>query len=221
MIASILAKGTERAVSIGMRRLTAPAVTVMSLALAAPVAAADRRDLTGERILADFARCAVRGAPDDARALLGTVPGDAAERQLIGKFARKRLRCLNMGRRHGPVRFRFDGQAMRGAIAERLYLDLNRTFRPVAAAVTFDDVAGPTGYAVVRCAVARSPDAADALVRAARLSPEETAAGAALAPALNACARGMGRLDISGTALHGWAAEALYKLRSSNASKVL
>jgi hypothetical protein len=199
------------------------AISLAFVAAAAPVAALERPDLRGEKIMADFARCAVRGAPDEARALLRTSPGTASEGRLLDAFTRKRLRCMNFGPIVGPMQLKLNARAVRGAVAKRLYLDLKETPSAVAAGASLsDDTAiGPPEYVVVRCAVSRNLEAADRLVRAARLSTEEAAAAQALAPALNDCARGRGQLDITGTAIHGWVAEALYKLRRSGAAEVL
>ncbi|MEA3008449.1 MAG: hypothetical protein QOJ91_141 [Sphingomonadales bacterium] len=183
------------------------------LGLALPATAVARPDLRGEKIVADFARCAVRGAPDEARALLEAAPGTATEGKALDAFTRKRLGCMNFGPAMGPMQLKLNARAIRGAVAERLYLDLDGTHSPAAFRSGPDDEAAsePVEYSVVRCAVSRNSEAADRLVRASRLSKEEAAATRALAPALTACARGRGRLDISGTAIHGWAAEALYK----------
>lgn len=190
------------------------------LGLAVPATAAGRPDLRGEKIVADFARCAVRGAPDEARALLETTPGTAAEGRSLDAFTRKRLGCMNFGPALGPLQLKLNARAIRGAVAKRLYLDLDASRAPAAYRAGLDDKAAlePVEYSVVRCAVSRYPEAADRLVRASRLSREEAAATRALAPALNVCARGRGRLDISGTAIHGWAAEALYKQSRGDAA---
>jgi hypothetical protein len=190
------------------------------LTLAVPGMAAERPDLRGEKIVADFARCAVRGAPDEARALLETAPGTAAEGKLLDAFTWKRLRCMNFGQAVGPLQLKLNARAIRGAVAKRLYLDLGRTHSPIPLGASLDDDAAvePAEYAVVRCAVSRNFEVADRLVRSSRLSSEEAAATRALAPALNVCARGRGRLDISGSAIHGWAAEALYKQSRGDAA---
>jgi hypothetical protein len=179
-------------------------------------------DLEGEKILARFARCAVRGAPDDARALIETAPGSAAELRLLERFIGNRAGCMKLRPHVGSLQFQVRGGAMRGAIATQLYLDLKE--ERVAAgggdSPTGVDPAVPAAYAVVRCAVSEDPAAADRLVRASRLSAEEAQAASTLAPLLNRCGRGRGRIDLSGTALHGWAAEALYKLRLGGSAKV-
>jgi hypothetical protein len=197
---------------------------VASLALLAGAAAWQppvKPDLEGEKILARFARCAVRGAPNDARALIDTAPGSPAELRLFEKFLGNRLGCMRLGPVVGSLRFEVSHDAMRGAIATRLYLDMKEE-PPAGPGVDSSGAedAAPVGYAVVRCAVSEDPAAADRLVRAPRLSALEAEAARTLAPLLNRCGRGRGRIDLSGTAIHGWAAEALYKLRRSGAMKV-
>ena len=200
-------------------------VDVAALALLAGAAAWQppaKPDLEGEKILARFARCAVRGAPKDARALIDTAPGSPAELRLIEKFLGKRLGCMELRPFLGSLQFAVRHESMRGAIATRLYLDMKEepaSASPGAGRPGADEGA-PAGYAVVRCAVSEDPAAADRLVRASRLSAEEAEAVRTLAPLLNRCGRGRGRIDLSGTAIHGWAAEALYKLRRNGAAKV-
>lgn len=200
-------------------------LNVAALALLAGAAAWQppaKPDLEGEKILARFARCAVRGAPDDARALIDTAPGSTAELRLFEKFIGNRAGCMKLRPFVGSLQFEVKREPMRGAIATQLYLDMKEEHvaggpgpaRPGA------DAAAPVGYAVVRCAVSEDPAAADRLVRASRLSAQEAEAVRTLAPLLNRCGRGRGRIDLSGTAIHGWAAEALYKLRRSGATKV-
>ena len=197
--------------------------TPVALALLVTSASAQetrKPNLEGEKILARFARCAVRGAPADARALLETTPHSTAESALIQRFMGKRLGCMKIGVMPG-TRFVARGETVRGAIAKQLYLDSAGDWTPGApSTVTTDVTESPDAYSVVRCATQMNPVAADRLVRAERLSVQEAAAARALASALNRCRGGRGKLDISGTAIHGWAAEALYKLRRSDAPKV-
>lgn len=185
-----------------------------ALALLATVASGQGTpapDLRVERVVARFARCAARGDPVAARALLNTERGSAAERKLLFKFMGNRQGCgkYAIWARSGWVVMR--GERIRGAVARQLYLDAPGipAARPDVAPVA----AGGDGFAVVRCAVSLNPAAADSLVRAERLSLQEAAATKALAPHLNQCRNGGGTLNISGTSIHLWAAEALYQLR--------
>ena len=212
----------------------------LALCQAAPLSA-KKPDDAGEKILAGFAECASRAAPGKTQAVMDSVPDSDDERRQLDLLVKQQAKCVKFGpslkqqqlasevnlgvislsqavsQFQEPQRqIVFPIRALRGAIAQQLYLDLPK---PEAALLPTSEKLGdqgaviPVGYAVVRCAVARDPRSADRLVRSSRFSSGEAEAGRAFAPALNACARGKGKVDISGTAIHGWAAEALYKQR--------
>lgn len=217
-----------------------PLVGLM-LCLAAPLWAGERSDLEGEKILADFAQCLVRAAPRDAQMLIDSTPDSEGEKSQFDILFRKHGGCLNFGpsiqdrqlaaevslgrtslsqalsqSSRERRQMNFPGRALRGAIAQRLYLGMPASKFSASALpgrVDDHDALLPVGYRVVLCATAQDPVSADRLVRSKRLSQEEADASHVFAPALNNCARGKGRVDISGTAIHGWAAEALYKQR--------
>ncbi|MEP9360690.1 hypothetical protein [Sphingomonas sp. KR3-1] len=214
----------------------------LALCCATPALAQKKPNLDGEKILADFARCAMRAAPRETLMVLDTAPDGDGERSQIELLLRKQGKCVNFGASlegrqlaaqvslgqtsltqavselSGTQRqMTFPYRAVRGAIAERAYLDT--AGRPLMRSTFTASDTEPAGYAVVRCAVAQDPASADRLVRAKRLSSTEREAARALSPALNGCARGKGRVDISGTAIHGWAAEALYKQGRPDATK--
>ena len=216
------------------------------LCLTPALSAQKKVSLEGENALADFAQCAVRAAPRQTSAVISTVPGSTAESAQIEALLKGQSQCLalrpsllddelaaqvSLGQ-ITPVqaasqagnrlrRMKFSSQALRGAIATRLYLNSAKARSLVAVPGLTDagDALLPAGYRVVRCAATRDPVSADRLVRSKRLSTAEAEAGRAFAPALNGCARGMGKLDISGTAIHGWAAEALYKMGRPDATE--
>ncbi|HEX6376050.1 MAG TPA: hypothetical protein VFZ91_10060 [Allosphingosinicella sp.] len=168
-----------------------------------------------DRMLNDFARCMVRGQPKQAHALLMMSPTAPESADRLISWVAQRSGCLRV---RGNLRMR--PPVMRGAIAERLYLE---TFaRPPGLGQL------PTGvqpssedfrlvpYEVVQCAAGRDPVAADRLVRSRRRSPEEVEAVNRLKPALNACARPGVRLELNRTMIRSLTAEGLYKLRSAN-----
>ncbi|HEX7694310.1 MAG TPA: hypothetical protein VF409_07455 [Sphingomonas sp.] len=228
-----------------MKYVALPAMGM--LCVAAPALAQKKVDLSGERVLADFARCAERAAPRQTRMVMDTRPDSADEKSQIDLLLQKQSNCMQLGpslldqalaaqvslgqltpaqamtqAMNSQTQMMFTRRALRGALAERLYLNSVKATAPIlplTAPVDGSDADLPVGYAVVRCAVARDPVSADRLVRSKRLSSDEASAGRALAPALNACARGKGRIDMSGTAIHGWAAEALYKQRRPGAAE--
>jgi hypothetical protein len=213
----------------------------MMLCFPAGSLAAKKPSLDGEKVLADFARCAVREAPQQARRVIESMPESADEQTQIGLLFQKHSKCMSLGSSIQSAglaasvnlgqtslgaaaaqmasdrrQMIFSRRALRGAIATRLYLASDETSGIISQKFVLLDQADhllPVGYVVVRCAVDREPLAGDRLVRAKRMSVAESDAGRTLAPALNACARGKGKVDISGTAIHGWAAEALYKRR--------
>lgn len=213
--------------------------------LAAPAMAQAKPNLGGEQVLADFAHCAARTAPRATRAVLDTAPDTADEQNQIDLLIQNNVKCLNLGssvQAQGLAasvslgqttltsamdqlsnqrrQMSFSRRAVRGAIAAQLYLDAVKTPSLAPAASSSLDDRGTmmsVGYAVVRCAVSRDPVSADRLVRSKRLSSAEADAARALSPALNACARGKGKVDLSGTALRGWAAEALFALQTIGA----
>ena len=219
----------------------------MMLCSATSVLAQKKSNLDGEKILADFARCTVRATPRETAKLLDTLPESESERLQVGWLLQKHGRCLKFGpsiqdrqlaaelslgrttlesafrQSSGQLKhMRFPSRALRGAIAERLYLE-TRDAQPLAMSIS-DPIVDrgsllPVGYAVVRCAAEKDTVSADRLVRAPRLSLAEASAARDFGPALQMCARGKQHVDISGTAIHGWAAEALYKMRRPVAMK--
>jgi hypothetical protein len=216
------------------------ALTMLAMAgtAASPCVAQTKPDLEGEQLVMRFARCIVREAPQEAVSLLETAPSSVTEGQQAKSMLMRHVDCLDLppslknqglaaAARLGEISLSaafaaasidrrvvtFSDRAFRGAIAERLYLSRAKPARLVGSNITEasgSDASMPVGYLVVRCAAGRDPADADRLVRSKRLSPEETNAAKALAPMLQECDRGRGRVDISGTAIHGWMAEALY-----------
>ena len=216
------------------RAFVLPVAAFLCLATT-PALAQKKPNLDGENVLTKFAQCVVRAVPRQSGMLIDTAPGSEEERAQILLLLQKQRECFKMepsiaGQALGAQvnlgllrpaqvvseqrQMKFPSSAFRGAIAAQLYLGLVNMKSPISTLSAPSDNldAGlPVGYAVVRCAVARDPISADRLVRSKRLSAVEADAGRAFAPALNGCAQGRGRVDISGTMIHGWAAEALYK----------
>ncbi len=174
-----------------------------------------RAGADSDRRLGGIARGMVRGQPKQAHAILMMSPTAAeSERRLLSWMA-QRSRCLKS---RGALRMR--PPVMRGAIAERLYLE---TFAapPVAGpmpapAVSLSGDPLLVPYEVTQCAAARDPVAADMLVRSKRRSAEEVAAVDRLKPALNACARPGVRLDLNRTMIRSLMAEGIYKVRAGS-----
>ncbi len=193
------------------------AIVGIAILTSAQGAGAKSVDLSGEKIVENFARCAVRGARDDARGLMNVVPFSATERHLMEKFLGKRMGCWTLKKRLFPTSMKVSGNVLRGAIAKQLYLDETAPMQ-AGEQLAKSELEGNdprVEYRVVQCAVSVAPVPADRIVRAKRLSSEEALAANDLKPALNRCAKNTDKLELSGTAIHGLAAEALYKMRYS------
>jgi hypothetical protein len=165
----------------------------------------------GERAMRDIALCMAKHHREAAIKLLDTDP--ASETAVRSMLTMASQDCGNTM----PVAFKVDGDVLRGAVAEQLYLRSFPTPPADLHAAPVGPVTAPgdprrARYDVGACVAARAPLAVDAMLRAGRRTPEERAAGTALAPALNACART--HVDFTGGQLHGALAEALFKLRS-------
>ena len=187
-----------------------------------PVGGGDHatKDVTsaGERSLYDMASCMAKRHPANVAALLSSDPASVdSERQIVRLFYHY-SQCGN----RTFVRFSVKRDVMRGILAEQLYLraypappaQLGTTNAPLAPS-SGDPIT--VRYAVGACAAARDPGDADAVVRAARRSPEESDASRRLAATLNACASG--HVDFSGAQLHGVLAEALFKMHRAAAQE--
>jgi hypothetical protein len=175
----------------------------------APVDSAEAK-----RWMQRFAQCVVAGDPTGARQLLATSPGSADERDRLVRIAQQRANCLH----HGKLRMQ--GNWMRGAIAEQLYL---RAYpKPIKAPATPDapltaraDAQKWPYQAYADCIVARNAPAADAMLRAEPGSAAEKSALQQTMPTLSSCLAGGkdSKLAIDRTMLRGYLAESLYAQR--------
>ena len=175
----------------------------------APVDSAEAK-----RWMQRFAQCVVAGDPTGARQLLATSPGSADERDRLVRIAQQRANCLH----HGKLRMQ--GNWMRGAIAEQLYL---RAYpKPIEAPATPDapltaraDAQKWPYQAYADCIVARNAPAADAMLRAEPGSAAEKSALQQTMPTLSSCLAGGkdSKLAIDRTMLRGYLAESLYAQR--------
>ena len=170
-------------------------------------------DEYAESALRNMASCVAKRHRDAAIQVLGNDPTDPNAAVPLVKLLN--ANCGNLM----PVSFHIKGEVLRGAVAEQLYLQTYKVppadLRPEPLATATMGEAAQARYAVAACVAARAPLAADAMLRAGRRTSQERAAGAVLAPALNACART--HVDFTGGQLHGALAEALFKLRASGA----
>lgn len=164
-----------------------------------------------ERSMARFARCAVRADPERITALLATPAGSAAENRILTYLARRYANCLI-----GDTDMASSSVLMRGAIAERVYLDRfpEPLVAPRPSASPFvRNPAVTAHFEVARCAAMRDPASADRLVRAPFRSPDEAAALQSLMPVLGACVASGSAFQFDRVLLHGALAEALLKMQ--------
>jgi hypothetical protein len=194
-----------------MMRSALVAIALGALTFALPVAAQE-----AEKPIDQFARCTVGADAAAARAFLATAPGSPESKNAAKRLADKKGACGAEIKRPGEPE-------LRGAIAERLYLDTYAT--PPAALIgepaPFQGSGDATQvmYDVTRCAVTRDPVAADMLVRAGPGTPEEKAALALVVPAVGRCTPQGAKLGFNRDQLHALIAEGLFKVRSATSAQ--
>lgn len=172
---------------------------------------------TAENAMTEFAQCVVRGTPEKAAQALKTQPGSPEETASFIAMANSRKGCLHQGK------LRMKGHAMRGALAEQLYLHrftapLVEPANPAAPAPAVAE--GEDAYhAYAGCIVARNAPAVDSLIRYKAGSEGERAAFQRAMPALSSCLAGgeTNRLRIDRVVLRGYLAEALLDFRNAGA----
>jgi hypothetical protein len=187
-----------------MMRSAFTAFAFGALVAALPAAAQDAEKID------QFARCTVGADAAGARALLALAPGSVDSKKAAKQLADKKGTCGSAIKRPGEPE-------IRGAIAERLYLD---TYATPPAALTGEPApfqgsgdATQVMYDVTRCAASRDPVAADMLIRAAAGTAEEKAALARVVPAVGRCTPQGAKLGFNRDQLHALVAEGMFKLR--------
>jgi hypothetical protein len=185
-----------------------PAFTTIAfgaLVTALPAAAQE-----AEKPIEQFARCTIGADAAGARALLALAPGSVDSKKAAKQLADKKGACGSAIKRPGEPE-------VRGAIAERLYLD---TYTTPPAALTGEPApfqgsgdAAQVMYDVTRCAASRDPVAADMLIRAGAGTAEEKAALARVVPAVGRCTPQGAKLGFNRDQLHALVAEGMLKLR--------
>ncbi|RVT43940.1 hypothetical protein [Sphingobium algorifonticola] len=170
-----------------------------------------KREIT-ESHLRRFAQCVVRGQPALANALLAAEADSPQETAMFRKIAASRNRCLGKGR------LAMKNRAMRGALAEQMYLQaypdpVRAPARPDAPVRTSPD-STKAYHDYGNCVVTRDPAAADAVLRAKPGSVEEKQTYQQTAAALSSCLSGDdAALRIDRLTMRGYLAEALYRHR--------
>jgi len=165
---------------------------------------------SAEKVLHQVARCVVAKRPDQAQNVILSSPETAdAPRRLVQVLTQSGC-TQNVG-----ISFKMHNNILRGQLAEQLYLASGEQ-APVALPIATAAMAAQTSFELGKCVAARDPVAADAFVRSARRSREETAAFQRIVPAINSCA-GHAKLSLSGAEIHGVIAEGLYRMRGAAA----
>jgi hypothetical protein len=186
-------------------------IALACAALATPVAQAQDADP-----LQAFARCVVSGDAGAARDLLAQAPASGKSNNAAKKLSDRKTSCGA-----GLGKTRADPAAVRGAIAEQLYLtDFTAApAAPSAPAQPFQGSGDPAQvlYDVSRCAATRDPIAIDALVRTAHGSAEEKAALQPVIAAVGTCTPAGAKVGFNRAQLRAMTAEGLFKVRSAPA----
>jgi len=184
---------------------------VSLIAFAQPAAAQGKVSATAYKTTLAFAGCAVDADWDNARALLAAEPGskpanEAADHLLANKT------CGDEG----------SAKAMRGAVAERLYVKQY----PAAPAEALGPAAPFTGsgkpdmayFDITRCAATRDPVGADMLVRSELRSDAEKAALRRIVPVIGSCTPGGAQVGFDREGMRGLLAEGLLTVRAGQGS---
>ena len=169
--------------------------------------------IRGEDALVRSAACLFTRDQIKVSTLLISWPGSELENRAIGAMQERMGLCLP-----NNSRLSFGGTVLRGLLAEQALI---RQFPQSAPLPTLpaDWASQPLGntvapqlgalHALARCVVLASPAEAHALVRAKRRSADETAALAALRPALSSCIPADRQFTVDRPGLRGLLAEAL------------
>lgn len=194
-----------------MMRSALTAIAFGALLAALPASAQE-----AEKPIDKFARCTVSADAAGAKALLALAPGSVESKKAARQLADKKSACGSEIKRPGEPE-------LRGAIAERLYLD---TYATPPAALTgapapFQGSGDPNQamYDVTRCAATRDPVAADMLIRASAGTPDEKAALARVVPAVGGCTPQGAKLGFNRDQLHSLIAEGLLKVRGETSAQ--
>jgi hypothetical protein len=184
-------------------------VTLAALVLALP-ASAQSVSKSGYAKTLDYAGCVVTGQGADARALLATVPDSAEEKAALAKLAAD-PKCSAKDSNE---------RAIRGAIAERVYLaDFAAAPAPPPEgeppAFQGSGNADLANWDVTRCAATRDPVGADMLVRSELGSAAQRDAIKRVIPAIGGCTPMGAKIGFDREKMRGLIAEGLLKVRAN------
>ena len=177
------------------------------LALATPASAQTVSNNSYKTTL-EFAACVVSTAPADAAALIATVPETSDANAHLKKLK------ATPGCTGKP-----NAAALRGAIAERLYLTTYTAapVEPTGPAATFTGTgkAALANWDITRCAAMRDPVGADMLIRSELRSPAEKEALTRFVPVVGACTPAGAKLNFDKEKMRGLVAEGLLQVRAN------
>ncbi len=182
------------------------------IALAQPAAAQDL-STSAYRNTLEFAGCVLAANPADARALLASVPASVDEGALVKKLA------ATSGCTGKPKE-----EALRGAIAERVYLATYAAApaEPAAGAApapfTGSGNAALANWDITRCVATRDPVGADMLVRSELGTPAQKDAIKRLSPVIGGCVPAGVQVGFDREKMRGLIAEGLLAVRAGTAN---
>lgn len=180
------------------------------LALATP-AAAQSVSTSAYRNTLEFAGCVATANPADTRALLASAPATADEGALVKKLA------ATPGCTGKPKE-----EALRGALAERIYLATYAAApaEPAAgaapAAFAGSGIPALANWDITRCVATRDPVGADMLVRSELGSTAQKDAIKRLSPVIGGCVPAGVQASFDREKMRGLVAEGLLAVRGGN-----
>ena len=179
------------------------------LALAQP-AAAQSVSTSSYRTTLEYAGCVLTADPANSRALLASVPESPESAALVTKLA------VTPG-----CTAKVNDKALRGAIAERVYL---ATYAAAPAEATGSaapfagsGVAALANWDVTRCVATRDPVGADMLVRSEVGSGAQKDAIKRISPVIGACVPAGVQIGFDREKMRGLVAEGLLAVRAGGA----
>lgn len=186
-------------------------LAALPLAALATPAAAQSVSNNSYKATLEFAACAIAANPADARALLASTPETPEAKALVRKLAAT-SGCTGKA----------NDEALRGAIAERLYLGTYAAAPAApagpAAPFTGSGVEALANWDITRCAATRDPVGADMLIRSELRSPAEKEAITRFVPVIGACTPAGAKIGFDKEKMRGLVAEGLLVVRAGTAA---
>jgi hypothetical protein len=192
-------------------------ISFIAIGLAGATAGAGTAQAASATDVRTYSACILKRATDDARALLATPIGSAAEEQLGSLIVNRYQRCLNDTEMPPP------GYSMlRGMLAEALLLS-DPAARAAAAALASAEKPSPAtgeGRAMIAslgaCLVASNPKAAVAVISSGRGSIAEREAMSGFGDAMKTCGKQGSAQKVAVPDARNAIADALYQRITGN-----